>query len=162
MTAVDWMIVTVAVASIVLGLLRGMTREIVSLAGWVLAIVLAYFYAEAVGAALPFDVPLPALRTALGALVILVGVLVLAALLGALLHAALAAVRLSTLDRTLGGVFGLVRAALILGIAVALASATTLPKTGWWKESMLLPWLEASVRFASPLMPELLARVRGR
>jgi membrane protein required for colicin V production len=162
MTAVDWIITAGVSVSLLIGVLRGATREIVSLGGWVLAVVLAYFYAEPVGAALPWDIALPALRTAAGALVILLGVLIAAALIGALLRAALAAARLSAADRVAGGVFGLVRAALVLGILVALASATALPRAAWWKESLLLPWLQAGVAFASPLLPESLARVRGR
>jgi membrane protein required for colicin V production len=97
----------------------------------------------------------------IGGLLILAGVLVLAALLGAVLRALLAAVRLSTLDRLLGGLFGLARALLVLGVAVLLAGGTPVPKAGWWKESLLLPWLEAGVAFAMPLLPESIARLRA-
>jgi membrane protein required for colicin V production len=95
-------------------------------------------------------------------LLILAGVLILAALLGALLRALVAAVHLSALDRLLGAAFGVARAALVLGVAVLLATGTPVSKTGWWKDSMLLPWLEAGVAFASPLLPDSLARSRGR
>ena len=97
----------------------------------------------------------------LGALLILAGVLILAALLGALLRALMAAVKLSTLDRLLGAAFGFARAALVLGAVVLLASGTHVPEAGWWKQSMLLPWLQAGVAFASPLLPESLDRLRG-
>lgn len=159
-TSVDWIIATVALVSVLIGLLRGVTREIVSLAGWVVGLALAYFFAEQVGATLPLEPPV--LRTAIGALLILAGVLILAALLGALLRALMAAVKLSTLDRLLGAVFGLARAALVLGLAVLLASGTPVSRAGWWKESLLLPWLEAGVAFATPLLPESLSRLRGR
>ena len=154
MTPVDWIIAAGILISVLLGVLRGATREIVSLAGWVLALVLAYFYAEPVGAALPWHVSAPLLRTGLGALTILVGVLIAAALLGALLRALLVAARLSAVDRVAGGAFGLVRAALVLGLAVGLASLTALPRADWWNESLLLPSLQAGVAFASPLLPK--------
>jgi membrane protein required for colicin V production len=158
-TTVDWIIAAVVLVSVLVGLLRGVTREIVSLAGWVLGLVLAFFFAEQVGATLPVEPP--ELRTVIGAVLILAGVLVLAALLGAVLRALLAAVKLSALDRLLGGLFGLARAALVLGVAVLLASGTPMPKAGWWKESLLLPWLEAGVAFATPLLPESIARLRA-
>jgi membrane protein required for colicin V production len=158
-TTVDWIIAAVVLVSVLVGLLRGVTREIVSLAGWVLGLVLAFFFAEQVGATLPVEPP--ELRTVIGAVLILAGVLVLAALLGAVLRALLAAVKLSALDRLLGGLFGLARAALVLGVAVLLASGTPVPKAGWWKESLLLPWLEAGVAFATPLLPETIARLRA-
>ncbi len=156
----DWIIGAVVLVSVLVGLLRGVTREIVSLAGWVLGLALAFFFAEQVGATLPIEPP--EIGTMIGGLLILAGVLVLAALLGAVLRALLAAVRLSTLDRLLGGLFGLARALLVLGVAVLLAGGTPVPKAGWWKESMLLPWLEAGVAFATALSPESIARLRGR
>ena len=160
MTPADWIIAAVVLVSVLVGLLRGVMREIVSLAGWALGLVLAFFFAEQLGATLTIEPAL--LRTAIGALLILAGVLVLAALLGAMLRALLAAARLTALDRLLGGVFGFARAALVLGVAVLLASGTPVPKAGWWKESLLLPWLEAGVAFTTPLLPESIARLRAR
>lgn len=160
MTAVDWMIASVVLVSVLVGLLRGVTREVVSLAGWALGLTLAFLFSEKLGTALPLEPP--ALRIAVAALLILAGVLIVAALLGALLRALMAAVHLSALDRVLGSVFGFARAALVLGVAVLLASGTPVAKAGWWKASLLLPWVEAGVAFASPLLPESLARLRGR
>jgi membrane protein required for colicin V production len=159
-TPADWIIAAVVLVSVLVGLLRGVMREIVSLAGWALGLVLVYFFAEQLGATLTIEPAL--LRTAIGALLILAGVLVLAALLGAMLRALLAAARLTALDRLLGGVFGFARAALVLGVAVLLAGGTAVPTAGWWKESLLLPWLEAGVAFATPLLPESIDRLRAR
>jgi membrane protein required for colicin V production len=159
-STVDWVIAAVVLVSLLLGILRGATREILSLAGWVAGLVLAFLFADQVGAALPLDLPMVEMRTALGAILILVAVLIVAALLGAILRALMAAVKLSAVDRVLGGVFGLARAGLVLGLAVVLASATQAPKSGWWKESVLLPWLEVGVASASPLLPESLARLQ--
>jgi membrane protein required for colicin V production len=155
---VDWIIAAVFLVSVLVGLVRGVMREIVSLAGWVLGVVLAFFLAGPVGAMLPIESQV--VQTALGAVLILAGVLVLAALLGALLRALMAAVKLSTLDRLLGGVFGFARAALVSGVAVMLASGTQVPDSEWWKQSMLLPWLQAGVALATPLLPESLDRLR--
>jgi membrane protein required for colicin V production len=160
LSTVDWIIVTVVLVSLLLGIMRGATREILALAGWVAGLVLAFLFAEQVGMALPIDLPVVEMRTALGAILILVAVLIVAALLGALLRALMAAVKLSAVDRVLGGMFGLARAGLVLGLAVVLASATQAPKSGWWKESVLLPWLEVGVASASPLFPESLARLQ--
>jgi membrane protein required for colicin V production len=159
MTTVDWIIAAVVLISVLVGLLRGVTREVVSLGGWIAGLVLAFHFAHAVGATLPLEPPI--LQVAVGALLILAGALILAALLGALLRALMAAARLSALDRMLGAAFGFARAALVLGVVVVLAEATEVPKAGWWKQSALLPWLQAGVAFAAPWLPESLARVRA-
>lgn len=160
MTTVDWVIAAVVLVSVLVGLLRGVTREVVSLAGWVVGLALAYFHAERLAAELPIEPA--ALAIVVAAVLILAGVLVVAALLGAVLRAVMTAVRLSALDRLLGGVFGFARAALVLGVLVAGAGVAQVPKAEWWKRSLLLPWVEAGVAFATPLVPESLARLRGR
>ena len=42
-------------------------------------------------------------------------------------------------DRMLGGIFGLVRGAVIIGFAVMLGEAAELKSEDWWRESRLLP-----------------------
>jgi membrane protein required for colicin V production len=42
-------------------------------------------------------------------------------------------------DRILGGVFGLVRGAVIVGFVVMLGEAADLSSEPWWKASRLLP-----------------------
>jgi len=161
MSVVDWVIAATVGFSMLLGLVRGFTRELISLAGWIAGIVLAYLYSESLGAVLPFDLPVAGMDTALAALLILLGCLIAAALIGALLKALLAAVKLTFADRLLGAVFGWLRAMLVIGGLVLLAGATEARKLDWWKESILLPWVQACVRFASPMLPESLARLAG-
>jgi membrane protein required for colicin V production len=108
---------------------------------------------------LPFELPIEGMNTALAAVLILLACLITAALAGALLRALLAVVKLSFADRVLGAAFGLLRALLIVGGLVLLGAATEAPKLDWWKASRLLPWVQACVRFASPVLPESLARL---
>jgi membrane protein required for colicin V production len=159
MTTVDWIIIAVAGFSILLGLLRGVVREVLSLAGWIVGIVLAFQYSEALGAALPIEMPASGLRTALGAVLIVILALLVAALIGAALRALLTAVRLSAADRMLGAGFGALRALLVVGLLVLVASATEAPRETWWKESALLPWVQAGVAFASPWLSDAFTRL---
>ena len=46
------------------------------------------------------------------------------------------AIGLSFVDRALGGVFGLIRGALIVVLLVSVAGATTLPQFAWWRDSV--------------------------
>jgi membrane protein required for colicin V production len=61
-------------------------------------------------------------------------------------------------DRILGGIFGVLRGLIVIGLAVLLALAAGAPRQPWWQASVVLPWVQASVRFASPFLPQALAR----
>lgn len=157
MTPVDWALVVVLSLSILLGVLRGVVREMFALAGWIVGILLALQFAAPIGAWLPVELPSGA-RTALVALVIVVATLLLAALVAAVLRSLLSVARLSLEDRLLGGLFGVLRGLIVIGLGVLLAATVSAPRQPWWQASLLLPWAQASVRFASPLLPESLAR----
>lgn len=157
MTLVDWAIVATLGLSVLLGLVRGVVREMFALAGWIVGVLVALQFAAPIGNWLPLDLPVGA-RTALAGLVIVVATLLAAALVAALLRALISAAKISIEDRLLGGLFGVLRAAIFVGGAVLVAVAAGAPRQSWWQASSLLPWAQASVRFASPLLPESLAR----
>ncbi len=103
------------------------------------------------------ELPLGA-RTALAGAVIVVGILLAAALVAAALRAVLTAAHVSLEDRILGGIFGVLRGLIVIGLAALLAVAAGAPRQSWWQASVVLPWVQASVRFASPFLPQALAR----
>lgn len=156
MVWVDWVIVGLVVVSVLIGLLRGLLREVLSLAGWVVGVLLAVRYGAACGQWLPSDW-WPAARTALAAVLIVLACLLVAALAGWALRELLKAIKLSALDRALGGLFGLARAALIIGVVAFLALETSMTKQPFWTESVLLPYVgrgvQAAVRWIQPLVP---------
>jgi membrane protein required for colicin V production len=76
-------------------------------------------------------------------LLVLVAVVVAAWLLGSLLGYLVQRSGLTLgVDRILGGLFGLVRGAVIVGFAVMLAQAAELQSEPWWRSSRLLPFGE--------------------
>ncbi len=157
MTAVDWALVVVVLLSVLLGVVRGVVREIFALAGWIAGVLLALRFAEPLGRLLPDALP-PGVRTALAGVGLVVAILLLAALAAALLRAMLKSAKVSLEDRLLGGIFGVLRASLLVVGAVLLATAAGLPREPWWHASALLPPLQAGLRFATPLLQVSLAR----
>jgi membrane protein required for colicin V production len=157
MNEADWAIVAVVALSVLLGVLRGFAREVLSLAGWVVGIWLAIRFASPLGRELPFDAPWPEVRTALVALVIVLGSVLVAGLIGLIIGRLLSAVKLSGTDRLLGAAFGLIRALLIVLLVALFVGRTALAQQPLWRESILLPHVEAAVRLAAPLLPPALA-----
>ena len=157
MNEADWILVAVVALSVLLGLARGVVRELLALAGWVVALLLALAFAKALGAWLPLEPMAPAVRTALAALLIAVGSLIVAALVGAVLRSLMVAVKLSTEDRLMGGIFGLLRGLLVVATLVLFAGLSAAPAQAWWRESLFLPRLQALVQSLQPWLPAALS-----
>jgi membrane protein required for colicin V production len=149
----DFAVITVVGFSILLGAWRGLVREVFSLAGWVVAFVLALLFSGDLAALLPASFANQSVRTALAAIVIFVVVLLTAGFGGMLLARAFRAAGLGVTDRALGGVFGFARGGLITLAVVLLAGFTTLPKEPFWREAALTGPLETAVVAMKPFLP---------
>ncbi|WP_363356715.1 CvpA family protein [Hydrogenophaga sp.] len=103
MSWVDWALLAVLLVSALVGLWRGLVYEVLSVAGWVLAFVLAQAWAEPVGMLLPMDGAAPPLRLAAGFAAVFIAVAFAAGLLSWLIKKMVESVGLRPVDRVLGG-----------------------------------------------------------
>lgn len=158
MTLFDYVVLFVLAASVVISMLRGLVKEILSVLGWIAAFVLANAYGAAFAPMLPSMIPGEALRLMVAFLVLFIGVRILAGLLALAIDAAVKASGLSLADRGLGGLFGLARGIVIVLAGVMLAGMTDLPKQAFWKDALLSPVAEAGVRTVKPFLPDAMAR----
>ena len=67
-------------------------------------------------------------------------------------------VGLMPVDRLLGAIFGLVRAAVLLLAAATVAAMTPLHKSNWWQESAGADLATGAVKGLKPLLPQDFAR----
>ena len=74
--------------------------------------------------------------------IIFVIVLVIGGLVSWLARKLIRHTGLSGLDRTLGAAFGLLRAAVLLGLAVIVLQFAELDQEAWWQEARLRPYAE--------------------
>jgi len=151
-TWIDWVVVTVVSASIILSVVRGLVKEVASLAVWVVAVVgasrLAHFPAEL----LPPWLSAP-LQQTVGFLIVLVLILIIGKLITMALKELVSAAGVGTLDRTLGTGFGLARGGLIVIVLSVLAAMTSLPTQPAWKTAKTRSFLELGIRTAAPWLP---------
>lgn len=157
MTWLDSAVLGVVVLSVAWGLWRGLVREVISLAGWVIAFLAANLFSAPLAEALPQSIPQPELRVIVAFVAIFVVTLTLATLAAVLLSKALKAVGLGGLDRTLGGLFGVARALLIVLAFAVVAGLTSLPRQPVWKASWSGPVLGRTVNELKPWLPPALA-----
>jgi len=153
----DWIAVALLLVSMLLGLVRGLVFEVISLAGWVMAFVAAQWLAEDLGRWLPFGDPAASWRYAAGFVLVFVGVAFSVGLLAALTRKLVAAIGLRPVDRILGGVFGVARGAVAMLTVAVVVHLLALSDSAWWHGSRSAIVLDAALQGLKPALPDKLA-----
>jgi membrane protein required for colicin V production len=140
MTPVDYLLIAIVGISLLFGIIRGFLRESVALLGWLVGLWLAWRYSSEIVPYIGGALTGTELQVWVARLIILLAVILTAWLIGSLLGYLVQRSGLTLgVDRILGGVFGLVRGAVIVGFAVMLADAAKMHDESWWRESKLMP-----------------------
>lgn len=154
MAALDWIFLAVLLASLLLGALRGLVYEVLSVLGWIAAFVLAQWLAPDAAALLPLGKAAEALRYAAGFVLVFIATAFAAGLVAWGVKKLVEAVGLRPVDRTLGAAFGLVRGMVLLLAAGVVINMTSLKSGSWWQESTGAGVVTAALRGLKPVLPE--------
>jgi membrane protein required for colicin V production len=129
MTWVDYAVIAIVGISILLSIIHGLVREIMSLLSWIVAFVVAQmFAAETAALLLPASLDNPSLRLLAGFAVVFIAVLIVMTLAAIAVSTLVKTAGLGLADRALGAIFGFTRGVAIVMIAVLLAGLTALPR----------------------------------
>lgn len=158
MTLFDYLALFVLVASVIISTTRGVVREVLSLASWVAAFMVANLYGETLAQWLPDIVPGALTRLIIAFVVLFIGTRLLMGLLIVMCESLIKASGLSFIDRSLGSLFGFARGMLIVLVTVILCGMTAIPQQPFWKEAMLSPYAESAARSVKPFLPDEFAR----
>jgi membrane protein required for colicin V production len=158
MTAFDYAVLIIIGLSIILSIMRGLVREVLSILGWVAAFYVARTYVDQLLPMMPANIPTEALRVMAAFLVLFLATLLVASLLTIALSAIIKRIGLNWLNRLFGAAFGLLRGILIVGVIVLLAGLTDAPKDARWRNAMFSAPFEAMVIALLPWMPESIAK----
>ena len=150
---VDIALLAVFVLSVLIGLWRGFVFEIVSLLGWLVAFVIANSAGPFLAEFVPFGNE-PQVRLWIAYIVVFVLILVTCTLLARMLRALIAATPLSFVDHLLGGVFGVVRGALICVVVATLVMLSPYATSTAWKNSHGALWLGMALEGLKPVLPQ--------
>ncbi len=142
MTLLDYAVLTIIGFSVLLSVIRGLVREVLALAAWPVAFVIAWLFGGELAALMPEEIPSEELRQIAGFAVLFFVVLLAMSLVAMAVSQLVKSAGLSVEDRLLGAVFGLVRGVAVVTILVLLAGATALPSQPFWREAALRPLLE--------------------
>ena len=150
----DWVLMGVLFASMVVGFWRGLVYEVLSLAGWVAAFVVAQWLAPDVVGWLPFVQSAPeSVQYAVAFAVVFVATVFAAGVASWLLKALVESVGLRPVDRALGGVFGLARGVVLLLALTVVLQLTGVARDAWWTSAQGPAWLDLLLKGLKPLLP---------
>jgi membrane protein required for colicin V production len=158
-TLFDYIVIAVLVLSVLLGLFRGMVREVLSLANWLLAFWIANRYGADLAVYMEWAESLtPPMKALIGCAAAFFASMLVGAILISLLCKIVAAAGLGFADRSLGGAFGFARGLFIVLVLVIGAGFTSLPEQPFWRNAMLSPLAVDAVKEVKPQLPESVAK----
>ena len=158
MTSFDYAVLLIIGLSILLSIMRGAVREVLALAGWVVAFYVGRTYTHLLIPLLPAGIPTESLKILAAFLILFLATLLVASLISITLSHLIKKIGLGWLNRFLGGLFGLTRGLIIVGVLVLLAGLTGFPKEPLWRNAMFSAPLEAFVLTCLPWLPEHIAK----
>ena len=142
--------------SALVGIARGMTKEVLSIIGWVLAVVVLFYLVPVIVPIMQHYVASKVLANIVAGLIILIIFAIIWILTVDRISSVIRSSNLNSLDRILGFVFGAARGVLIV-VLIALLISTLIPeesKKGVFAESQYFKLAEENIEPLKNLIPE--------
>ena len=154
MTLFDHVVLTIIGFSVLTGLLRGLTREVIALAGWVVAFFVASTFSGDAAPLLAKQIPDDSWRVLAAFVAVFFATLIAMSVMALLVSKLVNSAGLGFEDRMLGGLFGFARGLLLVLVLVLVAGMTALPRQTVWKDAMLSAPLEKLALMAKQWLPQ--------
>lgn len=155
MNWVDMVLGGVVIVSALIGIGRGLIKEVLSLVAWFVALFVAWRFAQMVADEYIrsfIDDGLISYLAAFGGLFLVT--LFAVGLVNLLITQLFSAVGLGGVNRLLGMLFGLLRGALISAVIVFFAGFTPIVNKSWWQEAELVPGFTSFANWGVTLLPD--------
>lgn len=156
MTLFDYLVLLILIASIIISTMRGIVKEVLSLASWVIAFLVANAYGVKLAAFIPFADQ--SIRLIAAFILLFIGVHLIMWILSMIIDSIINAMGLKLVDRGLGSLFGVARGCVIVLALMLICGITNLPQQPFWKDALLRPTAEAAALSIKPHLPGSFAR----
>ncbi len=153
MTGFDYLVLAIIGISAVLGFMRGLIKEVLSLIAYVAAFIAALWWGPSVSLWLGPWVSNDLLRVVLAYGCVFILVLLLVGLVNVTLSTLIDRTGLTPADSGMGVLFGIMRGLLFVLILVGLAGHTPLVNELWCQNSALAPLAVNAIVQVKPMLP---------
>jgi membrane protein required for colicin V production len=154
---VDIAFAGVLLFSIIVGLMRGLMFEVLSLVGWLVAYFAAQWLSPEVAPHLPVGRPGSSLNLGAAFASTFIVVLVAWSLLARVVRLLVHATPLSLVDRMFGAGFGLLRGVVVLLVVTTVVMLSSFAKSTPWRESRGAVWANDALHAIRPMLPPQIA-----
>lgn len=152
MAIVDIIVLSVVLLSLVFGGFRGLVKEALSLAFWVIAAVLASMFSIQAGQTVFGTlISSPVLQRVAGFLLVFVVTVFVGGLVSNGISKLMSKAGLGGVDRALGALFGIIRGVVIVTLVVAVTAQMEWTR-GWYDQSTLVPFLLVLAQYFQNLL----------
>ena len=153
LSSIDCVLLGVLALSALLGALRGLVAEVLSLVAWVAAFWLAFLYGGELSRVFGAQFRDPAARLFLGYALVFIVAMVVGGVVTWLAGTLVRSIGLGGIDRLLGLMYGLLRGVLLGCVLVLVLGFTTLPQQPWWHASPLVPAFQQGAEWMKTWLP---------
>lgn len=176
---VDLVILAIFLISVLAGLMRGLVKEIISLATWIAAIFIAVMFSSKLAMLFTSTQPVQSMvsstSTSIGSstahpvsllaigisfLILFIGTMIIGAIINYIISSAMSSIGLGLINRLLGAVFGLARGFLIVVVAIFLVELSSIQQNPWWQQSQFVDNFQPAVKWLSDLVSPSLANLK--
>ena len=154
MSTLDWIFCAFFFFSVLHGLWRGLIKEVLDLAAWVIGFVAAQTFATELGELLPVTGASPELRYLMGFVAVLMICLVVVSILSKLLSTFISSIGLGFLNSSMGAVFALTKTLVLCLCLATIVRSTPLQEFELWKQSVVAEYLVVALNAIKPFLPQ--------
>lgn len=150
---IDYTIIVIIALSVLISVMRGFVREVISLVIWIAAIAVSFIFYRYIANLLVNVIHADEVRLIISFVGLFLATLVLGMLINYLIGELVANTGLSGIDRMLGIVFGIARGILVVVLLMILVGLTPITKDTAWRESVLVPHFKPLEDWLSNFLP---------
>lgn len=150
---IDYTIIAIIALSVLISVMRGFVREVISLVIWIAAIAVSFIFYRYIAQLMVNIIHSDEVRLVISFVGLFIVTLVLGMLINYLIGQLLANTGLSGTDRVLGVIFGVARGVLVVVLLMMLVGLTPFSKESTWQESVLVPHFKPLEKWLSSFLP---------
>lgn len=135
----DWVILSIIGVSCLFGLMRGLIKEALSVANWVIALLIAVTFRDPLASLLVDQIETHSLRQMVAFGTLFIATLLVGALVNYVIGELVKITGLSSMDRILGMIFGLLRGfVVVMAILLLIPPIISIDQDTWWSDGVLI------------------------